>query len=454
MVTELISDVQVEEEILAYILFTNRFDELRDILTPDCFTVPQHREIYDTMCSIAESGEKVNSFNVYNTMSKQAHFTTQQEVLTIYSKGTYSTDAPKLARHLREYNERRQLWHLCNIVETMSNGSSLQPLEDIYLHIHDFLNNCKVEVKTTDLGVAAAELKEVIEANSVGDRPLGTTTGFSKIDEVGGFHRGDLIIAAGDTSMGKTAFALSVTLNAIKNDEKIAYYSLEMGRVELTSRLVAIGSCVSTSSILYTKLYPTDKEKVIKAIDALPQHNLLFDDTAALRLESIIASIRTLHRREGIRGAVVDYLQILNVNTKSRETQEQVMAIAARQLKNLARELNIWILALSQLNRDKEKAQPKLSRLRNSGQIAEAADIVILIYRPEVYGMLYAEPEFKSKPTHNTALIEIAKGRNIGLSKFLCRFIPEITYFYEDDIADEATQQATPTPYKEDNTPF
>ena len=108
------------------------------------------------------------------------------------------------------------------------------------------------------------------------------------------------------------------------------------------------------------------------------------------------------------------------------------MGESARRLKNLAKELDIWIIALSQLNRDSVNPVPSLSRLRDSGQIGEAADVVMLIYRPELYGKYYPEP-FQNSPTNGTAMIDIAKGRNIGLAKFLVRFDPKTTHFSEYD---------------------
>ena len=127
---------------------------------------------------------------------------------------------------------------------------------------------------------------------------------------------------------------------------------------------------------------------------------------------------------------------------------EQLMAECARRLKNLAKELDIWIIALSQLARNNDNPEPSLTRVRASGQINEAADNTILIYRPEVYGKYYKEP-FQNVPTKNTAQIEVAKGRNIGLTKFIVTFIPEITLFKDYD---ENYQQ---TNYQlEEETPF
>ena len=135
--------------------------------------------------------------------------------------------------------------------------------------------------------------------------------------------------------------------------------------------------------------------------------------------------------KHDIDGAVIDYLQILNVNMKGAN-KEQQMGDVARRLKNLAKDLDIWIIALSQLNRDNLNPVPTLARLRDSGQIAEAADVVILIYRPEVKDKPYPD-EFKNVSTKGTAMIDIAKGRNIGLLKFICGFDASTTRFYDLD---------------------
>jgi len=127
----------------------------------------------------------------------------------------------------------------------------------------------------------------------------------------------------------------------------------------------------------------------------------------------------------------VDYLQILNVNQKA-QNKEQAMGDVARRLKNLAKDLDIWVIALSQLNRDMQNPIPNLNRLRDSGQIAEAADIVMFVYRPEVYGKYFPEP-FANQSTQGTAMIDIAKGRNIGLLKFICSFDAKTTHFRELD---------------------
>lgn len=158
---------------------------------------------------------------------------------------------------------------------------------------------------------------------------------------------------------------------------------------------------------------------------------IYFDDRSSSSIDVILSSIRMMKKRYDIDGVVVDYLQILNVNGgKDGSNEEQRMGNVARRLKNIAKDLKIWVLALSQLSRDKQDVAPSLYRIRGSGQITEAADNVLLIYRPEVYdrNKCYPDP-YSNVSTQNTAMIDVAKGRNIGLMKMICGFNPSTTQF-------------------------
>lgn len=291
---------------------------------------------------------------------------------------------------------------------------------------------CDTSVSVTTLYDSIKGLYDIVNRNLQADKPTtGTPTGFPKIDNKGGLQPSDLVIVAGSTSQGKTSFATSVILTAIKAGSKVAFYSMEMTRQQLTARLASVESGIPANELLYSRL---DNEKISmldKGIGKLYDDcgkGLFFDDRSTSNIDMIIASIRSMKIKYEINGAVIDYLQILNVNMKGTN-KEQQMGEVARRLKNLAKELNIWIIALSQLNRDSQNPEPSTDRLRDSGQIAEAADTVILIYRPEVYGKPYPKP-FHECSTKGTAMINISKGRNIGIGRFICGFDSNTAHFY------------------------
>lgn len=224
---------------------------------------------------------------------------------------------------------------------------------------------------------------------------------------------------------------MSIMRNAASLGAKIAMYSMEMKKEQITARILSMESGVPANQIMYSRLTDSQIQAIDVGVGKMSGKGIYFDDRSTSNIDTIISSIRYMKLKFGIDGAIIDYLQILNVNMKGAN-KEQQMGDVARRLKNLAKELDIWIIALSQLNRDTMNPVPTLGRLRDSGQIAEAADVVILIYRPEVNNKSYPN-DFSNVDTKGTAMIDIAKGRNIGLLRFICGFNAATTCFYNLD---------------------
>lgn len=244
-------------------------------------------------------------------------------------------------------------------------------------------------------------------------------------------HERKLYVTDGFIMTHNTSLALTFINNAAKQGHKVAMYSMEMKREQCAARLMSMNSGIPSNQILYSQLDDNYLKQLDSGVNKIYNLPIYFDDNSTSNIDKIIASIRAMKVKHDISGAVIDYLQILNVNQKSFN-KEQAMGDVARRLKNLAKELDIWIIALSQLNRDANNPIPTLNRLRDSGQIAEAADMVMFVYRPEVYEKYYPAP-FTNHETKGTAMIDIAKGRNIGLHKFICGFDAKTTKFYETE---------------------
>ena len=248
-----------------------------------------------------------------------------------------------------------------------------------------------------------------------------------------------------------------MTRSAIENNAKVAFYSMEMTKEQLTARLISAKTNIPANVILYSgSLMPGELELISQARAMLPGDNLYFDDKSTSNIDSILLSIRMLKMQKDIDGAVIDYLQILNVNSRNNSfSREQAMGEAARRLKNLAKELNIWVVAISQLSRDSTSPEPNLNRLRDSGQIGEAADVVILVYRPEYYNRAYPAPYDNKNdyPTEGTAMIDVAKGRNIGTFKFFMGFNKKTTSFFKTDLINQETESPIGEP-EECDAPF
>lgn len=442
----MIQDTQCERTVIGtFLSYGNSFHESRDRLSPECFTDAQCRELYRLICLVADSGSGIDIITVAAKAAAEGSHLTPADVAEASSTVCVADVAPYVAR-LVELEARRRLALVGQQFINASN-SEVEPLDDVLNaareRIAELYRQHDGGIKT--LREAVVELNAVIDCNRSGTASPGTPTGFSFIDKGGGLHEGDLVVVAGATSQGKTSFALSVALNAACSGAKVAFYSLEMTRTQLSARLVAMKSGVPSSAMLYGTLSDADLGRVERGIGELPLGGVFFDDKSTSSLDNIIASIRVMSIRHGIRGAVVDYLQILSVNMKGESNKELLMAEAARRLKNLAKELGIWVIALSQLSRDRDNPVPSIDRLRSSGQIAEAADMVMLVYRPEVYGRHYPPP-FELKFTHNTAMIDLCKARNLGIGKFLCTFIPEVTLFTDSEPGD-APRDDTDVPF-------
>ena len=237
--------------------------------------------------------------------------------------------------------------------------------------------------------------------------------------------------------MGKTSFALSVANNIASSGDKIAIYSLEMSSIQLAARISSMNTGIPSNEILYSRLTNEQMERIETNISRICNTGIYIDERSTSNMDTIISSIRNMVSKYNIKGAVVDYLQIVNINSEG-SNEETKLGVASRRLKNLAKDLNIWIMALSQLNRNDANPYPTLGRLRGSGQIGEAADIVAFVYRPEYYNLSKQYPdEFSEVSTKDTALIDVAKGRHIGTFRFITKFDKTITHFSNiDDLSE------------------
>jgi len=445
-----IRDNRCEEYVLGTLISNKKaIDESREILDEDCFYNTKYKSIFKAIKELDAKGEDVSIISILATLKKGGSNITPAELMETASKSLIY-EHYQYALRLHELSEKRKVYEMGYYL-MQSSSSELEDVNEILSQTRkklDDFSNVKVD-NYIKLDISLKRVSEIVNKNISNESAIiGTPTGFSKIDEKGGLQQGDLIIIAGESSQGKTALALSITLNSIELNSKIAYYSMEMQNHQLTSRLIAMKSNISSSSILYNKLNKNELQSFDKAIGNLWDRNLFYDDRSSSNIDVILSSIRNMKIKYNIDGAVIDYLQILNVNRGNRNsTDEQLMGDVARRLKNLAKDLDIWIIALSQLNRDRDNTVPTISRLRSSGQIAEAADTVILIYRPEYYNKKFPEP-FSDRDTKGTALIDIAKGRNIGTFKFICKFDAPITYFHDDDSIGYYK------PISEENSPF
>ena len=455
----LVNDPKAEKYVIGSLLIDpTAYTVVSQYLDEDCFYDPICRDIWKAVDNMGKRGMPIDIISVSSELGKQKSNVTSLDLMNISAQIASSAHVEYHAIRLQDLGRRRKLWVVGQQLSKVGLSEEILTSDAHQEAIESIGGVFEKADGVFTLDDAMNSLNEIMVKNAtVGGVTTGTKTGMERFDEKGGLQKSDLIIVAGETSQGKTSLALCMTRHAIENGAKVAFYSMEMTKEQLTARLLSAKTNIPANNILYSgSLAPSEIRMIDDARGKLPGENLFFDDKSTSNIDSILLSIRMLKMQKDIDGAVVDYLQILNVNSRSTSfSREQAMGDAARRFKNLAKELNIWIIALSQLSRDSNCPEPNLNRLRDSGQIGEAADVVILVYRAEYYNRAYPAP-FDNKddyPTDGTAMIDVAKGRNIGTFKFFMGFNKNTTNFFKTNLINEEVQVPFEKP-EETDAPF
>ncbi len=281
---------------------------------------------------------------------------------------------------------------------------------------NDFVPIRRVVMNALDMIEAAAKTTGSI---------TGISTGFTDLDySTAGFQPSDLILIAARPSMGKTAFALNIALNsALKGGKCVALFSLEMSKEQLVNRLFAMESMVSSQNIRTGNLSDKEWEKLIEGATAVGNSRIIIDDTGSISISELRSKCRKFKLEHGLDMIMIDYLQLMTGNGKTDSRQQEISDIS-RSLKSLARELNVPVIALSQLSRKVEERpdhRPMLSDLRESGAIEQDADVVMFIYRDDYYN--------KDTDRKGVAEIIIAKQRNGPIGTIELAWLPDFTQF-------------------------
>lgn len=441
----LVFNEEIEKRVLTAILCNNNcYYTAANLLKYETFRNGKNARLYKIIQNGISEGKAVDTMycamyvmehpdnNGYNMNDIMADFS------GYVSEATFSQDIESL----RMLAKRRKIWmlssKLSNISKDMSYSVS-QALKDITSVMDDDDSSSDGVISMKQ---ANAELKERIKANANGTSDTALHTGFDTIDENGGFQLIDFNVIAADSSMGKTSLAMNIAENVAVNGKPVMIYSMEMQSWQLAARINAHTAGTPASIIQYQKLAESQAHGVENAMSVTDNLPIYFDDKSTSSAEAIMVSIRLNARKLGIKLFIIDYLQILSA-VGSVKNQETFLGEVSRKLKNLAKELNVNITVLSQLARNPQEPRPTLARVRASGQIVEAADMVLLIWRPEAYGKTSYKDS--NAPVKDTAEIIIAKGRNIGTGSFIVHFNPKTTYFY--DPTPEEKQQWSKTSF-------
>ncbi|WP_139492481.1 replicative DNA helicase [Brevibacillus dissolubilis] len=402
-----------------------------EILQPEDFYKASHQRIFKIFLDLYEKGEPVDLVTVTAELQ-------QQKVLEEVGGVTYLTDlassvptAANVEYYAKIVEEKSLLRRLIRTATKIANdgytreddvGEIIADAEKYILEIsHNRNSGGFIPIKD-----ALMETYEKIEALSqqTGDI-TGIPTGYTDLDKMtSGFQRSDLIILAARPSVGKTAFALNVAQNvAARANETVAIFSLEMGASQLVQRMICAEGNLDAQKMRSGRLDEDDWQKLTMAIGTLAKAPVYIDDTPGITVQDIRAKCRRLQQERGLGMILIDYLQLIQGRGKGDNRQQEVSEIS-RTLKGIARELNVPVIALSQLSRGVEQRQdkrPMMSDIRESGAIEQDADIVAFLYRDDYY----------DKETENKNVIEIiiAKQRNGPTGTVELAFLKEYNKF-------------------------
>ncbi|GEM02162.1 replicative DNA helicase [Halolactibacillus halophilus] len=430
--------IEAEQAVIgAIFLEPEAMSTASEFLIPQDFYRPSHQRIFQVMMQLSDRGEPIDLLTVTNALNSSKLL---EEVGGV-SYLTELADAVPTAANISYYTKiveeksvlRRLIRTATDIVtESFNREDEIEDvLSEAEKNILDVSNrqNANAFKNIKDVLIDVYDNIEQLHQNT-GD-VTGIPTGFKDLDHItSGFQRNDLIIVAARPSVGKTAFALNVAQNvAIKTDENVAIFSLEMGADQLVSRMLCAEGNIDAQRLRTGNLEAEDWTKLTMAMGSLSNAGIFIDDSPGIRVNEIRSKCRRLKQEHGLGMILIDYLQLIQGSgANAKENRQQEVSEISRSLKGLARELEIPVIALSQLSRGVEQRQdkrPMMSDLRESGSIEQDADIVGFLYRDDYYD--------KESEKQNIIEIIISKQRNGPVGTVELAFVKEYNKFVDLD---------------------
>ena len=440
--------LELEEAVLGAMLIDKKgVDEVIDILQPDAFYKTAHQKIFEAIFQLFQDSQPVDLLTVSSELRKKGKLETvggEFYLVQLSQRVASSAHIEFHARIILQKFIQRSLIKISNeIIESSYKESTdvFDLLDEAESKLYDITQG-NIKKSSESAQSLVIEAKKRIEEISKRDGLSGVSTGFEKLDKLtSGWQPSDLIIIAARPGMGKTALTLSMARNiAVTKQIPVAFFSLEMSSVQLITRLISAETGLSSEKLRTGKLADHEWQQLNVKVTDLEKAPLFIDDTPSLSIFDLRAKSRRLSSQHGIKLIVVDYLQLMTAGTSTKSgNREQEISTISRNLKALAKELNIPVIALSQLSRAVETRggtkRPMLSDLRESGAIEQDADIVSFIYRPEYYNIDEWDDDERS-PSEGQAELIVAKHRNGGLDNIRLKFIGHLGKFEDLDSFD------------------
>jgi replicative DNA helicase len=434
--------VDLEEAVLgAFMIDRDAVTNAIEILREDSFYDDRHKLIFKAIRQLFEKTHPIDILTVTEELRRMGRLDEAGGPYYVTSLTSRVASAAHVEHHARIVSQKfiqRELIRISTGIvhdayeDTTDVFELLDTAEQNLFNIAD--QNLRTSYNELD-NLLTATIKSIEEARQNEDALTGIPSGFSALDRLtGGWQRSDLIIVAARPGMGKTAFTLSLARNAAVDFKKpVAFFSLEMASQQLVKRLISAEAELPAEKIIKGQLAEHEWVQMVKKSGKLGEAKLFIDDTPALNIFELRAKCRRLKMQHDIQLIIIDYLQLMTTSESSKiGNREQEISTISRALKSIAKELNVPIIALSQLSRKVEdrgsNKKPMLSDLRESGAIEQDADMVVFLYRPEYYNL---DQDEEGNSMRGIAQVIIAKHRNGSLDTVNLRFIGQYIKFAE-----------------------
>ncbi len=431
---QLPAHLEAERAVLAALLLNDEYvSQLAELLAADDFYYPPHKILYQVILDLAQQHKRIDLIMLQNELTKRGQLDTIGGIVFLMS---LQEDIPSMgllgqhARIIKEKSVLRDLITSASGIITQCYNQNEEAIDAVLDHAEKTIFQISNKRSTQSFVQINIWLKKTFQylsnIKNHGKGITGIPSGYAKLDELSsGFQNGDFIVLAARPSMGKTALALTMATHAAAQGNAVGFFSLEMSAEQLSLRMLAAESSIAHHNIRNATITSDEWLELTSVAGRLAQMKLFIDDTAMLSIMDLRTKARKLKMEHGLQFLVVDYLQLIH-STKRHENRHQEVSEISRSLKALAKELNIPIIALSQLSRavdSRMDKRPMLSDLRESGAIEQDADLIMFLYRDVVY----------NADTENPALSEVIVGkqRNGPTGTVYLSFARELTKFVD-----------------------
>jgi replicative DNA helicase len=457
--------VELEEAVLGAMMIDKKgIDDVIDVLSADAFYDQKHHEVYAAVYELFQNSEPIDLLTVSNLLKKNGKLEFVGGDLYLIRLTQKVASSAHIEFHariiLQKYIQRKLISISSEIIENAYDDGTdvFELLDDAEAKLFEVTQG-NLKKSSEDAGSLVKQALAKIQEIGNSEGMSGLQTGFTKLDALtSGWQPSDLVIIAARPGMGKTAFVISMAKNmAIDFGHGVAVFSLEMSSVQLITRMISSETGLTSEKLRKGNLEPHEWEQLNVKVKKLSNAPIFIDDTPSLSVFDLRAKARRLVSQHGVKIIVIDYLQLMTAGGKSGGNREQEISMISRNLKALAKELEVPVIALSQLSRAVEtrggSKRPLLSDLRESGAIEQDADIVSFIFRPEYYGMTEWDDD-EHTPCEGQGEFIVAKHRNGGLDNIRLKFTGHLAKFSDlDEGFSSEFQSAMNTDFPDDVFP-